>query len=288
MDYKISRDWTAVSLLTGVSIGAPFSITNAGRAGDLIEVIVQSEEPGITDRGEPLAQLKSYNISGQPSEIWIRHIRYDLNGRILPEPAKLCTISIQYQSYITEQGGTPLDAITDDGYGSQRIKTSTQDSRISALKQDRLHSIVANYTIQAGNLMGVNISPASDLVISKVTCTPSLPIELFDEYATGSADGIFNPVNLNLCSADHSPTSAQVFYGASNSGNGLISGMGVIDTFIMACESSTPCVMVKNTGGLAQDVRVQVLFEETGPRNPSFGLMASTQLTATTDMSQYG
>jgi len=289
VNYTISREWTSVSVLTGHAIGIPFSITNAGRAGDLIEVIVSDTQPAVDDRGEPLAQLlRSYNISGQAQEVWIRYIRYDLNGTILPEPSRVCQISIQHNSFITEQGGIPLDAITDSDYGTQRISTSAQDSKVYALNSNKLHSIAANYIIQAGNSIGLNIAPGSDIVISRVSCSPSLPITVYNGYATGSADGLFNANNLNLCSEDHSPTNAQVFYSATNTGTPLVNGIGSINSFIKACETTTPSVMVENTTGSSQNIMVQVLFEETGPRNPSFGLMANTQLIATTDMSQYG
>jgi hypothetical protein len=289
VNYKIPSEWTSVSTLTGHAIGMPFSITNAGRAGDLIEVIVADDQPNPQDRGEPLAQLlRSYNVSGQTQDVWIRYIRYDLNGTITPEPSRVCQVSIQHHSFITEQGGIPLDAITDSDYGSQRVSTSAQDSRVYSLNSDKLHSISASYTIQAGNSIGLNIAPASEVIISRISCSPSLPITVYNGYATGSADGIFNANNLNLCSTDSSPTNAQVFYSAINTGKPLLSGIGAIDSFIKACELNKPCVMVENTSSTSQVIMVQVLFEETGPRNPSFGLMASTQLIATTEMSQYG
>lgn len=289
MNYTISREWTAVSTLTGHAIGMPFSVTNAGRAGDLIEVIVSDAQPALEDRGEPLAQLlRSYNISGQTQEVWIRYIRYDLNGTITPELSRVCQVSILYESFITEQGGIPLDAITDSEYGTQRVNTSSQDSKIYALNSDNLHSISASYIIQSGSSIGLNIAPGSDIIISRVSCSPSLPIIVYNGYATGLADGLFNANNLNLCSEDHSPTNAQVFYSATNTGSPLINGIGSIDSFIKACETTKPSVMVENTTDSSQNIMVQVLFEETGPRNPSFGLMANTQLIATTEMSQYG
>ena len=289
MNYQIRNDWESVSSITSHAVGMPFSITNAGRAGDLIEVIVQDAKPADSDRGEPLAQLlRSYNISGQTTDVWIRYIRYDLNGTINPQPSRSCQVSIQHHSFITSQGGVPLDAITDSEYGSQRISTSSQDSRVFSLNSDKLHSISASYTIQAGNSIGVNIAPASDIIISNISCLPSLPITVHSSYATGQADGVFNANNLNLCSSDNSPTNAQVFYSATNAGSKLINGVGSIETFIKACELTKPCIMVENTTGTSQDIVVQVLFEETSPRNPNFGLMASTQLISTTEMSQYG
>jgi len=138
VNYTISREWTSVSILTGHAIGMPFSITNAGRAGDLIEVIVSDTQPAVEDRGEPLAQLlRSYNISGQTQEVWIRYIRYDLNGTILPEPSRVCQISIQHDSFIVDQGGIPPDLLTNNIYGVRRIAVDSQQTSFEEAAQFR-------------------------------------------------------------------------------------------------------------------------------------------------------
>lgn len=126
MTYQITGDWAALSVLTNIPIGKPMILSNAGRAGDIIEVIISDIQPSISDRGVPVKQLDSqYRIAGQSKEAWVRYIRYDLNGTITP--TKTCLLSVQDASLILEADAFSNDLIDGDRYGSRGIKASLVD-----------------------------------------------------------------------------------------------------------------------------------------------------------------
>lgn len=125
MNYKIYSDWTALSTLTGISVGLPMVLSNAGRAGDIIEVLVTDNQPLESDRGVPIKQLDNqYTISGQSSESWVRHIKYDLNGTI--KAVSGCLLSVQDDSFINESSALPIDLMTSNSIGSRSLKVSGQ------------------------------------------------------------------------------------------------------------------------------------------------------------------
>lgn len=184
--------------------------------------------------------------------------------------------------------GLPDDLLTNDNTYYRRQKVSSESSSVSAAYNEKLYSIPASYTIQPSNSIALNISPASKMVITKITTNSEFSIGVYSEHATGSADGIFSPLNMNLCSIDESPTSSQVYYAATAQGSRLDYGHGSLDTSIIACENTTPGIVITNDTLEADLIEIQVQFEEIGPRNPDFGLTASTELEPTTEMSAYG
>ena len=184
--------------------------------------------------------------------------------------------------------GVFSDLFTNDEEGIRRYKISSESSAVANSYNGKLYSIPANYTIQPGNSIALNISPASEMVITKVVTNSDFSISIYSEHATGSADGIFAPVNMNLCSIDESPTTSQVYYAATAQGARLDYGHGTLNTSIIACENTKPCVVITNDTLEADLIEMQVQFEEIGPRSPLFGLTASTELEPTTEMSAYG
>lgn len=105
MAYLIDSEWQAISKLTGISIGSDLNIQNAGRAGDLVELIISDLEPASTDRGDVIRSLDPrYSISGQDSEVWIRYIRYDLNCTITPDENRRCLVNISDTNFIAPAG----------------------------------------------------------------------------------------------------------------------------------------------------------------------------------------
>jgi len=184
--------------------------------------------------------------------------------------------------------GLPDDLLTNDVTYIRRQKVSAEPSSISASYNEKLFSISASYSIQAGNSVALNISPSSSIVITKAATNDGLPISIYSSHATGSADGIFQPSNMNICSVDETPTTSQLFYAVTPQGNKLDTGYGIIQSSVVACESNTPSVVVKNTSGSTQVIDIYVQFEEIGPRSPAFGLTASTELEPNTEMSNYG
>lgn len=182
----------------------------------------------------------------------------------------------------------PDDLLTSDVTYIRRQKVSSEPSSISASYNEKLYSISASYSIQAGNSAALNISPASDIVITKAATNEGLPISIYSGHATGTADGIFTPSNMNMCSIDETPTTSQLFYAATAQGNKLDTGYSVIQSSVIACDSNEPSIVVKNTSEVTQVIDIYVLFEEIGPRSPDFGLTASTELEPNTEMSIYG
>lgn len=180
------------------------------------------------------------------------------------------------------------DLMSSDKAATRRVKVASQDSEIAASYEGRLYSIAASYNVVAGQSIGLNINPASKIIISSITTNNNLTIELYSALATGSADGIFSSANMNMCSDDESPTSGQVFYDAQAAGSRLAFGQGYLSTSVICCEDSTPCVFITNTSLETTTIDIQVQFEEVGERSALFGLTASTQLEPNTEMSQYG
>lgn len=289
MNYQITGQWAALSVVTGISVGLPVILTNAGRAGDLLEVIVSDTEPLESDRGEPLAQLlRSYRISGQTEEIWIRYIRYDLNGTITPALAKTCLLSVQSASLVSSDGGIPIDLYTSTVRGERALKVSAENPIISAALSNRAYSLTGSFSIPSGQYLSMNITFASDVAIKRVVTNSGYPIYVYNEHATGTPDGIPIPMNMNICSLDESPTTAQLFYSATPAGSIITFGHTEYEPYVVSCDTDTPSVVVKNISANAEDVIIHVVYEEIGPRSPSLGLTGSTLLEPNTEMSTYG
>ncbi len=114
MSHLIDSQWTSVSALTGIAIGETLSIQNAGRAGDIIELILSVEQPSIEDRGYAVRNLDPlYRVSGQDVELWVRYVRYDLTGTITPEPQRRCLINITENEQISEMSNLPVTVYND-------------------------------------------------------------------------------------------------------------------------------------------------------------------------------
>lgn len=289
MTYQIPVIWTALSQLTGVAIGTPVLLRNEGRSGDLIEVIVSDTEPLATSRGDALEQITSaYRISGQESEIWLRHIRYDLTETITPTPNRTCLLSVQYTTLIQSDKSLPFDLFTGAEYGRRELKASSENPIVSAAYSDRAYALTGNYTVDAGQYLSMNISFKSDVIIKRAATNIDLPIYIYTGPSAGSADGIVDPVNMNTSSIDISPTTAQLFYLATPSGGVVSFGHTDYEPYILSFDGGTPSVLVKNTTASSKDITIHVVYEETGPRSPLAGLTASTLLEPNTEMSDYG
>lgn len=187
---------------------------------------------------------------------------------------------------ITDFG--PSDLLTNTVLGKRRAKTSSEISTIAASLNGLLYAISGSYSVPAGEKLAMNISLAADSVLHTVVTNRGMPVEVMTQHATGSADGIFSAVNTNLCSDDSSPSQGQLYYSATPSGGIVASGYGEIQPSVIACEDSQPSIVVTNDTADTQSVKIFVLIEEIGARNPSFGLTPSTLLQPTTEMSLYG
>tara|TARA_R110002110_G_scaffold415850_1_gene658018 strand:+ start:33648 stop:34748 length:1101 start_codon:yes stop_codon:yes gene_type:complete len=127
VNYSITGNWTALSVVTGIAVGLPVVLTNAGRAGDLLEVVISDTEPLASDRGVPIKALDAqYTVSGQSQEAWMRYVRYDLNGTITPSPARTCLLSVQDSAFVQESRAIPSDLMTNNVLGKRGIKVSNQ------------------------------------------------------------------------------------------------------------------------------------------------------------------
>jgi hypothetical protein len=289
VNYQITGQWAALSVVTGIAVGLPVILTNSGRAGDLLEVIVSDTEPLESDRGEPLAQLlRSYRISGQTEEVWIRYIRYDLNGTITPALAKTCLLSAQSASLVSSDGGIPIDLYTSTVRGERELKVSAEDPLLPAALNDRAFSFSASYTVPDGQFVSLNMSFAARTVLKRVVVNQGAQAWVYTDHATGQADGIFAPQNMGFCSDDQSPSTSQLFYDSTPVGNIGATGYTELNPYIVVCEYASPSVSVKNTTGASAEMQIHVVYEEIGPRNPSFGLAANTLLEPNTEMSTYG
>lgn len=185
-------------------------------------------------------------------------------------------------------GGLPSDMLSSQKIGQRRLKTSSRNELAELVEQGFAYSFTGSYAAADGEVISINLNFASDVFLRRVTANPSFKIEIFDESATGSADGILEAHNLNLVSDDLTPASAQIFYASTPQGDRLEVGYSEIDPFIFANQDSSACVSITNNSGSAGTVDFVIIFEEVGERAPLFGLTPSTQLLPTTEMSQYG
>jgi len=181
----------------------------------------------------------------------------------------------------------PSDLMSSDVEGIRRLKVSSEDSSVAASLNGFLYSITASATVLAGQKLALNVSLAADTIIKSASTVSGLPIKLYDEHATGNVDGIFISNNLNMLSIDESPSQGQLYEFAAAQGNLLAPGLTQLNPSVISGFSKTPSIVVENTG-LEQDVFINIVFEEIGPRAPTFGLTASTFLTPSTEMSTYG
>jgi hypothetical protein len=172
--------------------------------------------------------------------------------------------------------------------GARFFKVAADNPILAAALNDKAFSINASYSVPAGGSVGLNVNFASSVVIRRASTNNGLPISVLNSHATGDADGVFASSNLNMCSVDESPSTSQLYYNAVAKGNVISAGIGQIEPFIVSRENAKPCVFVTNTGNSATTISINLTFEEIGPRNPSFGLTASTLIEPSTEMSAYG
>jgi hypothetical protein len=185
-------------------------------------------------------------------------------------------------------GGLPSDMLSSQKIGQRRLKTSSRNELAELIEDGLAYSFTGSYAAADSEVISINLSFSSDVFLRRITANPDFKIEVFDEAATGSADGILAPHNLNLVSGDVSPASAQIFYGSTPQGNRLEVGYSEIDPFVFADETHNPSIAITNNSGTPATVDFVIIYEEVGDRAPLFGLTPSTQLLPTTEMSQYG
>lgn len=182
----------------------------------------------------------------------------------------------------------PNDLLTSSKIGLRRVKVSADTADVGASLNGTLFAISAVYSVLNGERLAFNLFPSSDLIIRSVTTNKDLSILAYNDHATGTADGIFNSSDVNMQSSDVSPTQAQLFYSASHSGEVIAAGHTSINPSIVAGYNNKPCFIVLNSTGETTDIRITVVFEEIGEREPVFGLTPTTFLHPTTEMSAYG
>ena len=123
MIINVTNTWTALAYTAGVTL----TLQNMGRAGDIVEVITSETQPLESDRGLALAQIqRMYRVSGYDGQVWVRYIRYDLNGTNKPQDARTCLLNVQQGVYVSEVGDIP-DLLMSNGVLDQasRLKVST-------------------------------------------------------------------------------------------------------------------------------------------------------------------
>lgn len=126
--FQIDTNWTDLNVLTGIAIGQQMLLHNAGRAGDIIEVAVSEIEPIVVFRGVPVKSLDpQFRIAPQEFAVWVRHIRYDLNGTIIPPAQRNCLLNVQEIADIEQVGGIPSALLTSNDE-NMRLKVKDRDS----------------------------------------------------------------------------------------------------------------------------------------------------------------
>ena len=185
-------------------------------------------------------------------------------------------------------GGIPADFSSYPYIGQRRIKTSADSAMVEAALNDTLFTVSGSYAVLDGENLSFNLYPAADLIVRAVSVDGNYQILAYNDHATGSADGIFKSISVNLIAGDVSPTQGQLFYNSTAVGSVLFSGSGSIMPAAIAGYGDKPSFFVPNDTGATKTIRITITFEEIGPREPLFGLTASTLLQPTTEMSTYG
>ena len=185
-------------------------------------------------------------------------------------------------------GGIPADFSSYPYIGQRRIKTSADSAMVEAALNDTLFTVSGSYAVPDGQSLSFNLLPAADLIVRSVSVGGDYQIIAYNQHATGSADGIFSAMAVNMTAGDVSPTQGQLFYNSTAVGSVLFSGSRSINPAIVAGFGDQPSFFVKNDSGFEKTIRITITFEEIGPRAPLFGLTPSTLLQPTTEMSTYG
>lgn len=185
-------------------------------------------------------------------------------------------------------GGLPSDMLTNFKIGQRRLKTSSRDEIAEVIKNGFAYSFTGSHPAEENELISVNLHFASDVFIRKITTNPGFKIEIFSGHSSGSPDGLMSPHNLNQVSSDVSPATAQIYYESASSGDRLEVGYSEIDPYIFTNTEYDTAVVITNNSGASEVVDFVIIYEEVGSRLSSFGLTPSTELTPTTEMSQYG
>lgn len=170
----------------------------------------------------------------------------------------------------------------------RRVKVSSEPSVAAGALNGLTYAVSGSNSVAAGDFIAMNISPASDILIHKVVTNQGLVFDVYNQHATGTADGIFTAKNLNLISNDVSPAQGQLYTPATSVGDIIFSGISEDNPYIIASFLKTPAILVKNTTGGIATIKITVIFEEIGQREASFGLTASTLLLSNTEMSNFG
>lgn len=170
----------------------------------------------------------------------------------------------------------------------RRVKVSSEPSVAAGTLSGLTYAISGSNSVAAGDYISMNISPASDILIHKVITNQNLSFEIYSQHSTGTADGIFEAKNLNLISDDVSPAQGQLYSPSTSAGSVVYAGISQDNPYVIASFLKKPAVVVRNTTGSTATIKITVIFEEIGQRQPSFGLTASTLLLSNTEMSTFG
>ncbi len=186
MNYSVGGTWTAMSVLTAIPIGAPVSIRNIGRAGDIIEIIISATEPLESDRGEAITQLgNTYRITNHPNEVWIRYISYSDSSTIVTT-SKTCLVTIQQSSYISDSDGLPADLFTSDELGTRRLAVDSQQTSYEENAQFRYFDRISA------------VPNGSQIVYKFTTANPLNVLQRYFELSSGGRQLLVYPHTENI------------------------------------------------------------------------------------------
>ena len=189
MQIGIGNVWLPISTFTGIPAGTQLYLQNSGRAGDLIEVILSDTQPPVEARGVPLRQLDPvYRVSAQPLEVWVRHIRYDLNGTILPTDAHKCLLEIKTTTDIV-----PAQVIPDDAYTAQ---DASKRLKVSGATRSELQISQGDYFVGSSERTGISTGDTYYAVI-KAPADKFLSIETV-EVSTDFSEAAAGQFNVRI------------------------------------------------------------------------------------------
>ena len=175
----------------------------------------------------------------------------------------------------------------DNNVNLRRLKTipisPLQDGVILGLS----YAYNIEHTIPAGEKIAINFNVFA-LAIVEVAYSDITPVKTYTAPAIGTGGAILTGQNLNCLSIDETPTQAQLFTGNITTQGQLLAMTGIGSANIIICPGTEFGVVLENKETAAQTISLSLVLTEVGERLPSVGLTPSTQITQTTEMSDYG
>ena len=291
--FSIGAEWVSLSSLLGRPPSSNKILQNCGRPGDIIELVISNDEPGVSFRGFRLDQIKSiYNLPAGSVDAWVRYIRNDGNELGI----KTCLLQISEPLSISDDSYSL--ALSENPVGGYISSVSSEPSYIVDALGGSLYTASGSFTMMSGMSYALVFDMPKSLIVRKLKALSDngarIDIAAYNQSATGVNISSVSFVNVNECSELVTGITAE-FIGPSVVTAGDVIDFDV-DSFdepiIIGCEGLALSVVFTTRQSMVnENVRWVLTFEELakkpGAIEPPLQLEAGTLLSPTTEMSIY-